>query len=60
MADEPTGALDRKNSDEIMKVFKKLNDEGKTIIIITHDERVGSMCKKIVYIEDGMVKEIEK
>ncbi|MDY5911605.1 MAG: ABC transporter ATP-binding protein [Inconstantimicrobium porci] len=60
LADEPTGALDRKNSDEIMKVFKKLNDEGKTIIIITHDERVGSMCKKIVYIEDGMVKEIEK
>lgn len=60
LADEPTGALDRKNSDEIMKLFKKLNDEGKTVIIITHDERVGSMCKKIVYIEDGMVKEIKK
>ena len=57
LADEPTGALDRKNGQEVMNIFKKLNEKGKTIIVITHDEKVASMCKKIIYIEDGKIKE---
>ena len=57
LADEPTGALYRKNGQEVMNIFKKLNEKGKTIIVITHDEKVASMCKKIIYIEDGKIKE---
>lgn len=53
LADEPTGALDRKTGDEVMSIFKKFNEEGKTVIIITHDERVANMCKRIIKIEDG-------
>lgn len=57
LADEPTGALDSKNGQEVMKIFKRLNEKGKTIIVITHDEKVASMCKKTIYIEDGKIKE---
>ncbi|GKX68922.1 ABC transporter ATP-binding protein [Inconstantimicrobium mannanitabidum] len=53
LADEPTGALDKKTGEEIMNTFIKLNEEGKTIVVITHDEKVAKMCKKIIYIEDG-------
>lgn len=45
LADEPTGALDSKIGEEIMKVFLKLNNQGKTVIIVTHDERVAQMCE---------------
>lgn len=57
LADEPTGALDRKNGQEVMNIFKKLNEKGKTIIVITHDEKVASICNKTIYIEDGKIKE---
>lgn len=56
LADEPTGALDRKNGQEVMNIFKKLNEKGKTIIVITHDEKVASICNKTIYIEDGKIK----
>lgn len=56
LADEPTGALDRKNGQDVMKLFRKLNKAGKTIIVITHDEEVASMCNKTIYIEDGKIK----
>lgn len=55
LADEPTGALDRRTSGEVMDIFKKLNDEGKTIIIVTHDEKVASKCKRIVTLDDGKI-----
>ena len=58
LADEPTGALDRETGLEIMKLFKELNDEGKTIVIITHDNRIAKLCKRIIYIEDGIYKDI--
>ena len=58
LADEPTGALDVKTSREIMDVFKKLNEEGATIIIITHDMEVAKECNRIIEICDGSIKEL--
>ena len=56
LADEPTGALDSKIGEEIMKVFLKLNNHGKTVIIVTHDERVAQMCGRTIHIKDGVVQ----
>lgn len=53
LADEPTGALDVKTTDEIMKVFRNLNKNGTTVIIITHDMEVAGMCDRIIEISDG-------
>lgn len=55
LADEPTGALDSKNGKDIMNIFKKLNSEGKTIIVITHDLNVASFGKRIINILDGII-----
>ena len=55
LADEPTGALDTKTSAEIMELFKSLNDEGKTVIIITHDPTVAESCKRKIEISDGKI-----
>ena len=55
LADEPTGALDSDTGEEIMGIFKKLNEDGKTIIIFTHDINVASYCRRIVRIKDGKV-----
>ena len=52
MADEPTGALDTGNADRVIEILKQLNDEGKTIIIVTHDDAVASACKRVITIED--------
>jgi putative ABC transport system ATP-binding protein len=54
LADEPTGALDSKNSSEIMRIFKDLNRQGKTIIIVTHDGSIAGMCDRIINISDGV------
>ncbi|MBQ3545146.1 MAG: ABC transporter ATP-binding protein [Lachnospiraceae bacterium] len=55
-ADEPTGALNRDSSDEVMKEFNKLNNEGKTIMLVTHDMKVAAKCSRILYIVDGNIK----
>ncbi len=55
LADEPTGALDSKTSAEIMDVFKELNSEGKTVIIVTHDPGVARKCGRIIEISDGKI-----
>ncbi len=55
LADEPTGALDSKTSSEIMDIFTKLNNQGKTIIIITHEKEIAERCKKIIKINDGLL-----
>ncbi len=54
-ADEPTGALDSKTSAEIMEVFEKLNSEGQTVIIVTHDPEVAKRCRRHIEISDGKV-----
>lgn len=55
LCDEPTGNLDSKTAAEIMSVFKKLNDEGKTIIIVTHDLSIANQCKRVIEIADGQI-----
>ncbi len=55
-ADEPTGALNRTASMEVMDEFVKLNHEGTTIILVTHDAKVAVRCKKVLYIVDGIIK----
>jgi putative ABC transport system ATP-binding protein len=57
LADEPTGALDTKTSHEIMDFIQSLNDEGKTILMVTHEEDIASMCKRIVRLKDGVIIE---
>ncbi len=57
LADEPTGALDTKTSAEIMELFRKLNDDGKTVIIITHDPGVADACNRRIEISDGKITE---
>ena len=60
LADEPTGALDSKTSGELMDLLQKLNEEGQTIILITHDINVAKRAKRIVRINDGKLYEGEK
>jgi len=56
LADEPTGALDSRTSQEIMNLFKRLNDEeGITIVVITHDPKIAAQCKRSVEIVDGIM-----
>ena len=56
LGDEPTGALDTKTSVKIMDLFKQFNDEGKTIVIITHEPEVAQLCKQTVILRDGNIE----
>ena len=55
-ADEPTGALNRTSSDEVMDELTKLNDEGTTIMLVTHDAKVAAKCSRVLFIVDGNIK----
>lgn len=55
LADEPTGNLDSKSTEEILQIFKKLNDSGVTIIMVTHEEDVAEHTKRIVRLKDGII-----
>lgn len=55
-ADEPTGALNRSSSDEVMEELAKLNSEGTTIMLVTHDVKVAAKCSRVLYIVDGNIK----
>jgi len=56
LGDDPTGALDTKTSVQIMDLFKQFNDEGKTIVIITHEPEVAQLCKQTVILRDGNIE----
>lgn len=55
LADEPTGALDSRSSDQLLELFTKINEEGQTIVMVTHSIRAASMAKKVMFIKDGEV-----
>ena len=57
LADEPTGALDSKTGIEVLALIKKLNEEGNTIILVTHDNNIAKQAKRIVRIQDGKIIE---
>jgi len=57
LADEPTGALDTKTSYEVMDLIQKINDEGRTILVVTHEHDIAQMTKRIVNLKDGLIIE---
>ena len=54
LADEPTGALDTSTGEEVMRILRQLNDEGRTIIIVTHDMHVAEHADRIIELRDGV------
>ena len=60
LADEPTGALDSKTSQEVMALIQAINKNGKTILIVTHEEDIAKMCSRIVRLKDGVIMEDNK
>ncbi|MBE6747284.1 MAG: ABC transporter ATP-binding protein [Ruminococcaceae bacterium] len=60
LADEPTGALDSHSGKEVLRILKELNEEGKTVILITHDESIAAQAKRIVKVQDGKIVEDRK
>jgi putative ABC transport system ATP-binding protein len=57
LADEPTGALDTTTSFEVMQILKEVNDQGITVIIVTHEHDIAAMTRKIIRLKDGMIEE---
>ncbi len=56
LADEPTGALDSKTGKQIMELFENLNEEGRTVIFVTHDRDLGNRCRRQIHIRDGIIE----
>ena len=56
LADEPTGALDTKTSYEVMDLIQQINDEGKTVLVVTHEPDIAEMTKRIVFLKDGQIE----
>ena len=57
LADEPTGALDSKSGEQIMELFARLNEEGVTVVMITHDPKIAANAKRVIRIIDGVIFE---
>lgn len=57
LADEPTGALDTKSGEQVMELFQELNDEGVSVLMITHDAEIAAKAKKMITIRDGQIQE---
>ncbi len=60
LADEPTGNLDSRTSEEIMEIFQELNDAGKTVVLITHEPDIAAHAKRVIYLRDGLIWRDEK
>jgi putative ABC transport system ATP-binding protein len=59
LADEPTGNLDSRTSEEIMGIFQQLNDDGKTVVLITHEPDIAQYAKRMVHMRDGRIQHDE-
>ena len=55
LADEPTGNLDSRSGEDVMKILKGLHEEGRTIILITHDNGIANQAKRVIRIQDGQI-----
>jgi len=55
LGDEPTGALDSRTGQEVLALFQELNEEGRTVVLVTHDERVAAHCKRVIRLQDGLI-----
>ncbi|GAB4179088.1 MAG: ABC transporter ATP-binding protein [Calditrichia bacterium] len=55
LADEPTGNLDSESEQEILSLFKKLHKEGKTIVVVTHDQNIADACERVIFLRDGQI-----
>ncbi len=60
LADEPTGALDSKTTEDVLNLFDELHNQGMTVVLVTHEDNVAARAKKIAYFNDGKVVEIKK
>ena len=60
LADEPTGALDQKTGQEVLALLKEINSTGKTVIIVTHDEKIAADCNRVIMIQDGRIRDDKK
>lgn len=56
LADEPTGNLDTKTSEEVMELFTEINHEGKTLVVITHDEEIAARTRRVIHLQDGQIR----
>ena len=59
LADEPTGALDSETGEEIMNILKRLNEENKTIIMVTHDNDLTKYASKVIHLKDGVITKVD-
>ena len=55
LADEPTGALDSENGKQILNILKEINKQGKTVLIVTHDNEIANQCNRIIKLKDGKI-----
>jgi len=60
LADEPTGNLDSRSGSEIIDIFKRLNSEGRSVVVITHDMTIADQCHRVVHIKDGAIESDNK